>query len=144
MTLRPQGLSKKKKEWWAPSFSPSDVSSVLVWLDDPALPGNVIEAAFTVSEWTGEVGGIDADQATVEDQGLRTNSEIVFDGASENMDLESSIASFNQSSGEFFIVGNDLEGVGAGFGFLNFGDKSGTSNHVQFGMIGGDTTYAIV
>ena len=105
MTLRPQGLSKKKKEWWAPSFSPADVSSVLMWLDDPAIFGNVIESANKVSEWTGEVGGVNADQSTGADRGLRTGSEIFFAGSPEFMTLADLFAlASGDLQGEIFIV----------------------------------------
>ncbi len=98
-------LTKKKKEWWIGGFLPSQIDSVKMWLDNPALSGNVIESANRVSEWTGKIGGINADQPTGADQGLRTDSEIFFDGVTEFMDLSDLFAiASGDTQGELFLV----------------------------------------
>lgn len=73
-------------------------------------------------------------QATAADQGLRTASEIEYNGGSEFSDGSARIASFNQGSGEFFIVANDLEGAGVLNIFLAFGDASTDNEHLAFGI----------
>jgi len=97
-----------------PPFIPSDVASVKMWLDNPAISGNVIEdGAQRVSEWTGEIGGINADQTTGADQPLRVVSELQFDGSSEFFDLPDlfTLASGDTQGELFFILKTGADGI---------------------------------
>ncbi len=122
-------LTKKHKDLWLGDFFSSQSPSILMWLDDPAIPGNVIESANRVSEWTGEIGGINADQTTALDQPLRVGSEIRFDGSNEFFTLPDlfSIAS-GDTQGEVFIV---LKTGGSGVSGAEFGvaDAATTNNN---------------
>lgn len=134
MTLvRPHILSKKQKLWYAMPFRPSDINSVLMWLDDPAISGNVIESALRVSEWTGEVEGVNADQTTGADQGLRAGSEIAFDGSNEFMALADlfAVASGDTQGEIFMVLKTGADGVN-GREFSASDDASDNNNFLLF------------
>jgi len=81
-------LSKKVKDLWATVFNPKDLTGLLQWVGDPALPGNVLESGSNnPSRWFDLSGNNNPHiQDTALDQGTRTGSLIEWDGASDFME----------------------------------------------------------
>ena len=73
-------------------------------------------------------------QSTAADQPNRSGSEITFDGVSEFLDGSLSIANFNDSSGELFMVLNDLAGVGINNLAFGLSEVGTDANHIFFGI----------
>lgn len=107
-----------------------------LWADDPNVPSNITESAFRVSRWF-DISGNSNDfvQATGADQGLRTGSEIAFDGSSEFMNTP--ITPFaGDLSGEVIFILNDLRGAGTTNQPLTFNDNASDDNFIRFGLNG--------
>ncbi len=122
-------------------FTPSDLSGLTVWLDDPNIPSNITESAFRVSQWF-DISGDSNNfpQSTGADQGLRTGQFIEYDGVTEFQDGTGVLSSFaSDTQGELFIVAHELEGTGVTTDLFGAGDASGTANFMRFSMLVGDT-----
>lgn len=120
-------------------FKPTNLSGLTLWLDDPAIPSNIIEdGSNRVSQWT-DISGNDNHlvQATGADQPLRTGSEIIFDGVSEFMNT--SITPFaSDLSGEVIFVLNDIGGAGVNIQPVTFNDNATDNNYIRIGYVSSD------
>jgi len=89
-------------------FQPTDISGLILWLDDPNVPSNIIEdGGNNVSQWTDISGNSNHFvQSTGADQPLRSGSDITFDGVSEFLQSDANIANFSSDTqGTLVFIG---------------------------------------
>ncbi len=137
MMLRPDRLSKKKKEW-SSRFSPANQGFKL-WLDNPAIDSNVNIVSGVVSQYN-DISGNNNNfpQTTALDRPARVGNRVIADGSSDLLDGSANIANFIDSQGEFIVVFTDFEGSGNFCLPICFGDASDDATFIIFGIIPAD------